>query len=144
MHNRGSFWSRHITAAVGLLILVTVVLGCNFKSDAEWKNELGRKKLSRANNSGSVSTKVNIYFCSSGEYAMQAQFSGFSTGGGGTLSAADEDVEYGRWSVQSATLILKSQEGKTQEYDLSQGLDENVIELNGNGYLVSTHNECDR
>jgi len=91
-----------------------------------------------------VSTNVNIYFCPSGEYAMQSQFSGFSTGGAGTLSSADEDVEYGKWKVESGTLTLRSQNGKSHEYSLSQGLDDKVIELNGNGYLVSTHNECER
>ena len=136
--------SRHFVALIAFGVIIAVGLGCNLKSDSEWKKELSSKKLSRASNSGSVSTKVNIYFCSNGEYAKQSQFSGFSTGGAGTLSMADEDVELGRWTVDSGTLVLRSEAGETEEYNISQGFDAEVIELNGNGYLVSTHNECER
>jgi hypothetical protein len=139
-----TFRSKHFAAIAALLVLLSVGLGCNLRSDADWKQELGRKKLSRAKYSGSVSTMTNFYFCPSGEYAKQTQFSGFSTGGAGTLSAANEDVELGSWTVESSTLILKSQDGKTYEFSLSQGADGNVIELDGTGYLVTTHNECER
>ena len=84
-----TFRSKHMSAVTTLFVLLTVALACNLRTDSDWKNELGGKKLSRANNSGSVSTKINIYFCPTGEYAMQSQFSGFSTGGAGTLSSAD-------------------------------------------------------
>ena len=55
---------------------------------------------------------------------------------------ADSDVELGRWEVRSGTLVLTSQTGETSEYSISQGSDSDVIQLNGNGYLVTTHNEC--
>ena len=74
---------------------------------------------------------------------MQRQFSGFSTGGSGSLSMANEDFETGKWRVNSGTLILQSQDGETVEYELLQGRDEDVISLDGTGYLVSTHNECE-
>lgn len=135
-------FSKHFSTFPAALILLLVVLGCNSKSDADWTKTLGNKKLSAAKTSGSISDKINIWFCPSGEYAKQTQFSGFSTGGGGTLSVADEDFEFGKWSVESETLILRSQDGKTSRYDISQGMDEEVISLDGDGFLVSRHNEC--
>lgn len=135
--------SKHFSTFPAGFVLLFVVLGCNSRSDAEWTKILGNKKLSAVKTSGSISDKTNIWFCTTGEYAMQRQFSGFSTGGGGMLSMADEEYEYGRWRVEAGTLILRSQDGETSRYDISQRTDENVISLNGNGYLVSTHNECD-
>lgn len=137
------FQSRYITAALSLAVLLCVGLSCKVKPDSEWKSELGGKQLSRASNSGAVSSKVSIYFCPSGEYALQSQFSGYSTGGAGTLSMANEDVEYGHWTVENSTLILRSQKGQTRQYEMFQGMDDNVIELDGAGYLVTTHNECE-
>lgn len=134
--------SKHVSAVTAVFTIISVLLACNMRSDSDWQKELGGKKLSRASNSGSLSNKVDIYFCPSGEYGMVTQFSGFSGGGAGTLSVADEDSEYGRWTVTSSTLVLQSQDGKRHEYDISQGSDESVIELNGNGYLVTRHNEC--
>ena len=142
MATKRIFWSKHLAAILSFGVLLAVGLGCDRKTDGEWKHELGGKKLSRAKNSGSVSNSTNIYFCASGEYALQTQFSGFSTGGVGTLSMADEDVELGRWTVDSGTLILQAQDGKRQEYELSEGSDADVVLLDGTGYLVRTHNEC--
>lgn len=133
---------KHWSALLAGFILIFVGLGCDSTSDEDWKRELGGKKLSMAKTSGSISDRVEIWFCTSGEYAMKTQFSGFSAGGGGTLSMADEDLEGGMWRVVSSTLILQSQEGKTREYSISQGTGEDVIYLNDNGYLVSRHNEC--
>jgi hypothetical protein len=96
------------------------------------------KKLSMAKTSGSISDKIDIWFCPSGEYAKRTEFVGVS----GDFTMADADVEQGRWTVESGVLILKSQKGETSEYDLSQGTDSNVIRLNGKGYLVERHNEC--
>jgi hypothetical protein len=121
--------SRYTAAILTLCVLLCVGLGCKVKPDSEWKSQLGGKRLSRANNSGAVSSKLDIYFCSNGEYALQSQFSGFSTGGAGTLSMADEDIEYGRWTVEHSTLILRSQNGKTHEYEIFQG--------------KTTHDECE-
>jgi hypothetical protein len=138
-------FAKHFSAFVALIVLMAVGLACSNKSDAEWKKELGGKKLSSAKTSGSLSDKTNIWFCPSGEYLMQKQFSGYSTGGGGTLSMADEDTEYGTWRVDSGVLILEPQQGGSGEvsrYDLSQGMDSNVVELGGRGYLVESHNEC--
>ena len=135
-------FTKHFSALAALAILVFAALGCgDMKSDDDWKRELGGKKLSMAKTSGSISDKVEIWFCASGEYARRTQFSGFSTGGGGTLSMADEDVEAGRWRVESGTLILQPENGKTSQHDISQSSND-VIELNGNGYLVESHNEC--
>lgn len=135
--------SKNILSSVfALVLLLGVALACNFKSDEEWKSELGGKQLSKAKTSGAISDRVDIWFCSNGEYAKRTQFSGMSTGGAGTLSMADEDVEGGQWRVESSTLILRSQDGNVTEYSISQGMDADVIELNGNGYLVKTHNEC--
>ena len=135
-------FTEHLTALTALAILVFAALGCGeMKSDADWKRELGGKKLSMAKTSGSISDKVEIWFCSSGEFARRTQFSGFSAGGGGTLSMADEDVESGTWRVESGTLILQPENGKTSQYDISQSSSD-VIALNGNGYLVESHSEC--
>src|SRR5690242_11833309 len=90
--------SKYSAAFLSVCVLMGVGFGCKMKPDSAWKSELGGKKLSRANNSGSVSSNVNIYFCPSGEYALQSQFTGFSTGGAGTLSTANERVEYGHWT----------------------------------------------
>ena len=130
-----------VTIAVVSLML-TVVLGCNSRSDAEWKDLLGGNKLSRADNSGSVSTKTTIYFCPTGDYAMQIDFSGYSTGGAGTLSMADNDVELGRWQVDAGVLKLQSQEGKTHEYSLGESSERAVVKLDGSGYMLAPHNEC--
>jgi hypothetical protein len=137
-------FSRQMGALAALILVLSVGLACNMRSDAEWKQMLGGKKLSKASNSGAISDKVDIYFCPSGEYGMETQFTGFSTGGAGTLSMADSDVEYGQWSVSSGTLVLVSQNGERREYSISQGMDTEVVELNGNGYLVTRHNECGR
>lgn len=135
-------FTKHFTAPAALAVLVFAALGCGeMKSDVDWKRELGGKKLSMAKTSGSISDKVEIWFCSSGEFARRTQFSGFSSGGGGTLSMADEDVETGSWRVESRTLILQPENGKTSQYDISQSSSD-VIELNGNGYLVENHSEC--
>lgn len=131
-----------LTTVIALVLLLGAALACNFKSDEEWANELGGKQLSRAKTSGAISDRVDIWFCSNGEYVKRTQFSGMSTGGGGTLSMADEDVEQGTWRVESSTLILRSQDGNVTEYSIYADRDVDVVELNGNGYLVKTHNEC--
>lgn len=136
-------FTKHLAATAALAALAFAALGCGDlgKSDADWKRELGGKKLSKAKTSGSVSDKVQIWFCGSGEYARQTQFSGFSTGGAGTLSMADEDIEGGTWRVESGTLVLSPQNGEASTYDISQ-VSGDVIELNGSRYLVESHNEC--
>jgi hypothetical protein len=137
-----SIFTKHLTALAALATLVFAGLGCGeMKSDSDWKRELGGKKLSMAKTSGSISDKVEIWFCSTGEFARRAQFSGFSGGGAGTLSMADEDVETGTWRVESGTLILQPENGETRQYDISQSSGE-VIALNGTGYLVESHSEC--
>jgi hypothetical protein len=142
MFDRMLFTRTKGSAIAAVLVLFFLVLGCNTKSDDEWTALLAHKKLSRANNDGSISTKVNYYFCPSGEYAIQTQFSGFSTGGAGTLSMADEDVELGTWQVRNGVLLLSPQDGGRKEISLSQGLDADVIQLDGTGHLIETHNEC--
>lgn len=138
--------NNHSLAIVAVVAVLFVALGCNESrySDQEWSKMLAYKKLSRASNSGSVSTKTNFYFCPSGEYAMQTQFSGFSGGGAGTLSMADEDVELGRWVVKNGTLYVQNENGEQRQYDLSFADGGDVVRLNGQGYLVDTHNECGR
>jgi hypothetical protein len=135
-------FTKHFTALAALAILVFAALGCGeMKSDSDWKRELGGKKLSMAKTSGSISDKVEIWFCASGEFARRTQFSGFSGGGAGTLSMANEDVETGSWRVESGTLILQPENGETRQYDISQSSGD-VITLNGNNYLIESHNEC--
>lgn len=138
---RGIF-TKHFTALAALMILVFAGLGCGeMRSDSDWKRELGGKKLSMAKTSGSISDKVEIWFCSSGEFARRTQFSGFSGGGSGTLSMANEDVEAGSWRVESGILILQPENGETSQYDISQNSSD-VIALNGRNYLVESHSEC--
>jgi hypothetical protein len=146
MLNRSLNTNNQSLALVAFAAVTFVALGGNGSrySDQEWSKMLAYKKLSRASNSGSVSTKTNFYFCPSGEYAMQTQFSGFSGGGAGTLSMADEDVELGRWVEKNGTLYLQAENGERREYDLAVADGGDVIRLNGQGYLVDTQNECGR
>lgn len=134
--------SNFYSALASIALLVFVGIACNMQSDDDWKNALANKKLSRASNAGSFSDKTTFYFCPSGEYAMQTQSSGFSTGGAGTLSTASEDAELGRWDVDSGTLTLHPQNGESRQYGLSQGSDSNVIVLDGRGYLVESQDDC--
>ena len=143
MNKFKSIFSKHFSFFIAVFLMLIIILGCKSKSDSDWAKILGNKKLTTAKTSGSISNKTNIWFCPSGEYAMQRQFSGFSTGGSGSLSMANEDFETGKWRVNSGTLILQSQDGETVEYELLQGRDEDVISLDGTGYLVSTHNACE-
>lgn len=129
---------KHFSALLAFGILIFVGLACGFKADSEWKRELGGKKLSTAKTSGSISDKIEIWFCPSGEYAKRTEFVGVS----GDFTMADADVEQGRWTVESGVLILRSENGTTSEYDLSSGTDANVTRLNGKGYLVERHNRC--
>ncbi|MBX7171176.1 MAG: hypothetical protein K1X72_09470 [Pyrinomonadaceae bacterium] len=133
---------KHLSAVLAVLVILCIGLGCNLKSDSDWKQELHGKKLTMAKTSGSISDRIDIWFCGSGEYARKTQFSGYSGGGYGDFSMANENVELGNWGVESGTLILQSEKGETTEYSISQGMDNNVIKLNGTGYLVTTHNEC--
>ncbi len=137
-----NLFSKHFYSVIAFAFIIFVGLGCNPKSDADWERELGGRKLTMAKTSGGISDKVEIWFCPNGEYAKRTYFGGFSTGGVGTLSIADEDTEGGRFQVRSSTLILQSQNGNTSEYSISQNFEGDVVELNGNNYLVSTHNEC--
>ena len=130
--------AEHFSSLVAVLVVLGVGVGCNFKPDADWKRELHGKKLTMAKTSGSISDRVDIWFCGSGDYAKRTQFSGLSGG----FSTADEKYELGNWTVESGTLILRSQQGETSEYSISQGMDDNVIKLNGTGYLVTNHSEC--
>lgn len=130
--------TKHFSALAAFAVLLFISLACNFRSDSEWKRELGGKKLSSAKTSGSISDKIEIWFCPSGEYAKRTEFVGVS----GDFTMADADVEQGKWKIESGVLILRSQDGKTSEYDISQGIDSDVIRLNGNGYLVDSHDEC--
>lgn len=130
------------TALIALALLIAAALGCNITSDEEWVKGLAHKKLTRAETSGAISDRIDIYFCPNGEYAKQTQFTGFSGGGAGTLSMADEQTELGRWTVTGGVLYLQSQEGNRSEYTLSQGMDAEVVQLNGDGFLVTTHREC--
>lgn len=124
-----------------MAVLFFVAVGCGFKSDEQWRSELGGKQLSKAKTSGSMSDRVDIWFCSNGEYARRIQFSGLSTGGGGTLSMADEDFEIGKWRVENSTLILQPDKGERSEYSIFAGASD-VIQLNGNDYLIQTQKEC--
>ena len=135
-----TIFTKHFSAIMALGLLVFVALACGFKSDSDWKRELGGMKLTYAKTTGSISDRIDIWLCPSGEYAKRTDFVGVS----GDFTSADADVEEGKWTVESGTLILQSQDGKTTEYDLSKGTDSNVIRLNGNGYLVTRHNECGR
>lgn len=130
--------------AIAAVLFIALACGGTQFSDKEWNKQLAHKKLSRASNSGSVSTKTNFYFCPTGEYAMQTQFSGFSGGGAGSLSMADEDVELGRWIVKNGILYLQAENGDRRQYDLASADGGEVIKLEGQGYLVETHNECGR
>ena len=135
-------YANQISFVLALTILVSVVLGCGQpKSDAEWKSALAGKKLSMASNSGSFSYRYDIWFCGSGEYAARRQTSGFSTGGAGTLSMADEDAEQGRWRVEAGKLIVEPENGQRQQLELEQTAAD-VISLEGNKFLVESHNEC--
>lgn len=142
MNKFSRIFTKHFSAVISLSIVVFIALGCGCKSDAEWQNTLGGKKLTMAKTSNGLSDKVEIWFCPTGEYAKKTQFSGFSGGGGGDLSVASQDGELGIWKVESGVLYLKSQDGKTSSYDISQGMDSNVISLNNRNYLVTNHNEC--
>jgi hypothetical protein len=137
MKRFNQIFTKHFSSLLALGCLIFFVLGC-FKSDDNWKNHLAHKKLTSAKTSGSISDRVDIYFCPSGEYAKRTDFVGNSGG----FSMANEDVEYGSWTVESGTLILQSEDGKTTQYSLSQGTDNNVIKLNGTGFLVTQHDKC--
>lgn len=142
MNKFSRIFTKHFSAVISLSIVVFIALGCGCKFDAEWQNTLGGKKLTMAKTSNGLSDKVEIWFCPTGEYAKKTQFSGFSGGGGGDLSVAAQDGELGIWKVESGVLYLKSQDGKTSSYDISQGIDSDVISLNNRNYSVTTHNEC--
>lgn len=138
MNTSISLFTKHFSAILAVGLLVFVALACGVTSDDEWQRELGGKKLTWAKTKGSISDRIDIWFCASGEYAKRTEFVGVS----GEFTSADADVEQGSWTVESGTLILKSQDGKTSEYDLSIGTDSNVVRLNGDGFLVTRHNEC--
>ena len=131
------FFTKHMAAVTVLGLLMFFALGC-FKSDEQWKNNLAHKKLTTAKTSGSISDRIDIYFCPNGDYAKRTDFVGNSGG----FSMANEDYEIGRWTVESGTLILQSDQGNTSQYNLSNGNDGNVIRLNGTGYLVTEHDKC--
>jgi hypothetical protein len=133
---------KQFSAILGLSIVVFVALACGFQSDGDWQRELGGKKLRYVKTSGSISDEVNIWFCSDGQYAKETIFSGFSGGGGSSLSMADNDVELGNWRIENGILILQSQEGERSEYDIAKGADNSVVRLNGKGYSVTRHSEC--
>lgn len=137
-----NYFGKHLSAVFAILLILFMGLGCNLKSDSDWKQELHGKKLTMAKTGGSISDRVDIWFCGSGEYARKTQFTGYSGGGYGDFSMANENVELGNWRVESGNLILQTENGKTTEYSISQGMDNNVIKLNGTGYLVTTHDEC--
>jgi hypothetical protein len=139
----GLAFSKYFTPFAALFIVLSVGLGCNFVSDDEWKSALSGKKLTRASTSGSFSDKITFYFCSNGDYGKQTDSTGFSPGGAGSLSMASNDVEYGRWKVDSSVLTLESQKGETFRSELARGNDDNVIVIGGDGYLVTTQNECE-
>ena len=136
------FFSKHFLSIVAFACILLVGLGCNTKSDADWERDLGGRKLTMATTSGGISDKIEIWFCPNGEYARRTYFGGFSTGGAGTLSVADEDTEGGRFQVRSSILILQSQDGNTSEYRISQSFENDVVQLDNNNYLVSVHSEC--
>jgi uncharacterized lipoprotein NlpE involved in copper resistance len=123
-------------------IILLVVLGCNTRSDEEWTNLLGDRSLTKASTSGAISDRVTLYFCPNGDYARVFETSGFSGGGGGTLSMADRSIEAGRWQVRGGKLILASEDGDQHEYSLYSGMEENVVQLNGTPYLLGQHEEC--
>ena len=131
-------------AALGALIIVT--LGCfGTGSVSDWESQLAGKKLAMAKNSGALSDSMQIWFCSSGKFLAKKQSSGFSGGGSGTLSTAGEEVEVGRWSVNSSKLVLQDEKGEKLELELATGGDSNVIKLNGTGFLVTSHSsDCSR
>jgi hypothetical protein len=143
MKIHGPAFSKHFAPVAAFVIVLSVGLGCNFVSDDQWKSALSGKKLTRASTSGSFSDKITLYFCSNGDYGKQTDSTGFSPGGAGSLSMASNDVEYGRWKVDSSVLVLESQKGETFSYELGRGNDDNVIVIGGNGYLVTTQNECE-
>lgn len=108
MKNRNGRSANDPIAIIAVVSIIFIGLACTCgggRSDQEWNRVLAYKKLSRASNSGAVSDKVNFFFCPSGDYAMQTQFSGFSGGGAGTLSMASEDVEWDAGPSRTACFI---------------------------------------
>ncbi len=138
-----SFMKRGGSSGIAaFLIIFLVVLGCNSRSDEEWTQTLGSRMLTRANTSGAISNRVELYFCPNGEYARVIDTTGFSGGGVGSLSMADRSVELGRWQVRGGTLYLVPEEGETSEFSLSASLDGDVVQLNGVDHLLGMHSEC--
>lgn len=138
-----SFFGRSGSSGIAAIsIVLLLALGCNMRSDEEWTRVLGNRMLTKASTSGAISDRVMLYFCPNGEYARVVETTGFSGGGTGTLSLAGESVELGRWQVNGGTLTLRSQDGEQREFSLFSGTDENVVQLNGDNFLLGTHDEC--
>ena len=101
-----NIFAGNYSSLAALAMLIFIVLGCNgVGSVSNWESELAGKKLSMANNSGAFSDSMQIWFCSSGKFSAKKQTSGFSGGGSGTLSMADEDAQSGKWSVKGSTFL---------------------------------------
>ena len=132
------FIAKHYLAAVSLSFLLFIGISCGMKTDDAWKNDLGNKRLTFVNNSGSISDKIDIWFCDSGIYAKRIEFTGVS----GEFTMADADMERGYWNIESGVLRLQSEHNKISEYTISQYFDNDVLQLNGKNYRISTHNEC--
>lgn len=138
MKTSNNIFNKHFSAIISLTLLVFIGLSCSFKSDNEWKQQFGGKRLTFAKTTGSISDKIDIYFCHNGMYAKRTEFIGVS----GDFTTANADVERGYWNVESGILLLESEKGKTSEYKISQNFDNDVLQLDGDNYQITTHNEC--
>ncbi len=132
------FYTKHFPAIFSLILLVFVALSCSFKSDNDWKQQLGGKKLTFAKTTGSISDKIDIYFCGNGMYAKRTEFTGVS----GEFTMADAKVERGLWNIESGYLLLENEKKELTEYSISQNFDNDIVQLSGKNYRVSTHNQC--
>lgn len=146
---KNHFFSRHYSFFAALALLIFVALGCGEirddrvsqrQSGSDWRRELAGKKLTTVKSSGSFSDRIDIWFCSSGEYFFRKETTGFSTGGVGTGSYASQNTEHGTWSVDSSTLTFRPDKAEAGDVQVSRGSGGNIIKLNAVAYQVSSHN----
>jgi hypothetical protein len=118
---------------LALSVLVFTGFGCRGKgTDTDWKSELSGRQLTSIKEFGEISDNVEIRFCSSGRFTLKQQYYDV---------VGDGEIRSGTWSVASSTITMDSAKDGKVKAAISAGSRNNVINLNGHDYAVTTHND---
>ena len=112
----------------------------------QWKAKLKGKELLYLNTANGMSDKFSIHLCSTGQFTKKEDTSYSSQTFSDNFNYAGRSGDQGRWDVttQGATpvLVLRANDGKVFQYQITLRQASNELGLNGRRYFVRASQNC--